>query len=52
MKFEVGDIVQCLWGSGTLKYEAKIVKVDDSKPKTPYLVHYIGWNDRWDGWVC
>merc|ERR1712228_983020 len=33
-------------------YMAKIVgrKLDNSTPS--YLIHYCGWNNQWDEWIC
>jgi len=32
-------------------YEAKIVRCDLSGKAPLFLVHYLGWNSRWDKWV-
>ena len=32
-------------------YEAQVVKVNLSRPETPYFVHYNGWDEKWDGWL-
>ena len=32
-------------------YESKVLELDDSKDKIKYLVHYDGWNSRWDEWI-
>lgn len=32
-------------------YESKVLEIDDSKDKIKYLVHYDGWNSRWDEWI-
>jgi len=37
---------------GPLLYEAKIQKTKTKDRVTKYLVHYAGWNSKWDEWVA
>jgi Ras-related protein Rab-1A len=51
----VGDIVKVYYGpSGETKviYEAKVVDIEtDDSGQPVFLVHYAGWNSRYDEWV-
>ena len=37
-------------GKGLRTYEAKVKEVDGGEEKA-YLVHYNGWNSRYDEWI-
>ena len=51
--YKENDRILVLYGKGkTLHtYEAKVVGLDDSDDKRDYLVHYSGWNTRYDEWI-
>jgi len=41
-----------MWMSHALSFDClQVLKVDDSDSSTPYFVHYVGWNSRWDEWI-
>ncbi|CAN0258697.1 unnamed protein product, partial [Phaeothamnion confervicola] len=49
-KFKDGEIVFA--HDAGLLYEAKVLSVSTPPEQEPnYLVHYNGWNSRWDKWV-
>lgn len=51
----IGDVLKIYYGApGETKviYEAKVVDIkEDESGETLYLVHYAGWNSRYDEWV-
>ncbi|KAJ3136144.1 Esa1p-associated factor [Physocladia obscura] len=47
--FSAGDKILCF--HGPLLYEAKVLKTDQRGDGQYYLVHYNGWNTKWDEWV-
>ncbi len=51
--YKEGDRVLVLYGKGkTLRtYEAKVKEIERGEEKCNYLVHYSGWNSRYDEWV-
>jgi len=49
-KFNDGDKVFCF--HGPLLYEGKIQKTKVKDKVCKYLVHYSGWNTKWDEWVA
>jgi len=49
-KFTEGEKVLCY--HGPLLYEAKIHKLKTKDRVTKFLVHYAGWNTKWDEWVA
>lgn len=49
-KFQDGEKVLCF--HGPLLYEAKIQKTKSKDRVTKYMVHYSGWNQKWDEWVA
>uniref|UniRef100_T2M3C3 Mortality factor 4-like protein 1 n=1 Tax=Hydra vulgaris TaxID=6087 RepID=T2M3C3_HYDVU len=49
-KFIDGEKVLCY--HGPLLYEAKIVKTRTKDRVTKYLIHYAGWNVKWDEWAA
>ena len=34
-----------------LTYEAKIIGIEETATRRDYLVHYNGWNNRYDEWI-
>lgn len=53
---EIGDRLQVYYGpnhESKVTYEAKVVDVDHSSDPSGvlYLVHYTGWNTRYDEWI-
>ena len=51
--YKVNDRVLVLYGKGKglLTYEAKVVEIEESEERCDYLVHYNGWNNRYDEWI-
>lgn len=51
--YKEGDRVLVLYGKGkTLRtYQAKVIGVERGAEKCDYLVHYSGWNTRYDEWI-
>lgn len=51
--YQVNDRVLVLYGKGkTLRtYEAKVVELEGGEANQDYLVHYSGWNTRYDEWI-
>lgn len=51
--YQVNDRVLVFYGKGKtlLKYEAKVVEIETGEDKCDYLVHYNGWNTRYDEWI-
>ena len=51
--YREGDRVLVLYGKGkTLRtYEAKVKEVERGEERCDYLVHYSGWNSRYDEWI-
>ena len=45
--YERGDAVQAKWGQEW--YASKVVEVSEQEPR--WLVHYQGWNSRFDEWL-
>ncbi|KAL5286484.1 ARID4B family protein [Megaselia abdita] len=49
---EVGDKLKVYYHEKKVTYEAKVIEISVVQPGTPlYLVHYTGWNNRYDEWV-
>lgn len=46
---ELNKIVEVKYGSGKTTYHAKIVQVKEESQTM--LVHYLGWNNRYDEWI-
>ena len=46
---EPSKVVEVRYGSGKNTYHAKIVKIDQENETM--LVHYLGWNNRYDEWI-
>ena len=51
--YKENDRVLVLYGKGkTLRtYQAKVIGVERGADKCDYLVHYSGWNTRYDEWI-
>ncbi|XP_051846994.1 mortality factor 4-like protein 1 [Antechinus flavipes] len=47
--FQEGERVLCF--HGPLLYEARCVRVAAEERAPIYLIHYMGWNKKWDEWV-
>ena len=47
------DRVLVLYGKGKTQrlYEAKVISVEVTDGKKDYLVHYSGWNNRYNEWI-
>lgn len=48
-EIELNKVVEVRYGSGKNTYHAKIVKIDQQNETM--LVHYLGWNNRYDEWI-
>ncbi len=50
-KFRPGQLIFCNYNE--VMYEARIISIDASAKDGPmlFLVHYVGWNKKWDEWV-
>ncbi|RNA03055.1 AT-rich interactive domain-containing 4B [Brachionus plicatilis] len=48
-QIELNKVVEVRYGSGKNTYHAKIVKIDTENETL--LVHYLGWNNRYDEWI-
>lgn len=48
-QIELNKVVEVRYGSGKNTYHAKIVKIDSDNETM--LVHYLGWNNRYDEWI-
>eukprot|EP01043_Picozoa_sp_COSAG02_P077270 COSAG02_NODE_16825_length_1053_cov_1.184486_1_plen_204_part_10 len=49
MPYSEGE--DCIAESDGAWYEAVIMKVDVARKSDPYLVHYNGWESKWDEWL-
>ncbi|XP_060528057.1 AT-rich interactive domain-containing protein 4B-like isoform X2 [Cylas formicarius] len=50
----IGDKLSVYYGptnESKVTYEAKVVDIDKDQTGTIYLVHYTGWNTRYDEWI-
>lgn len=47
----VGDKLKVYYHEQKVTYEAKVIEISEQKDNTLYLVHYAGWNSRYDEWV-
>ncbi|XP_056643413.1 AT-rich interactive domain-containing protein 4B isoform X1 [Diorhabda sublineata] len=50
----VGDKLKVFYGSSNeskTTYEAKVIEIDKDQSGQIYLVHYTGWNTRYDEWI-
>ncbi|XP_055909434.1 AT-rich interactive domain-containing protein 4B [Eupeodes corollae] len=48
---EVGDKLKVYYHEKKVTYEAKVIEISVTKGSPLYLVHYTGWNNRYDEWV-
>lgn len=47
----VGDKLKVYYHEQKVTYEAKVIEISTQRDNTLYLVHYAGWNSRYDEWV-
>lgn len=50
----VGDKLKVFYGpthESKVTYEAKVIEIDKDPAGPVYLVHYTGWNTRYDEWI-
>ncbi|XP_055609638.1 AT-rich interactive domain-containing protein 4B isoform X2 [Uranotaenia lowii] len=48
---EVGDKLKVYYDEQKVTYEAKVIEIANQEGSPIYLVHYTGWNTRYDEWV-
>ncbi|XP_055620675.1 AT-rich interactive domain-containing protein 4B isoform X2 [Toxorhynchites rutilus septentrionalis] len=48
---EVGDKLKVFYDEQKVTYEAKVIEIANQEGNPIYLVHYTGWNTRYDEWV-
>ncbi|KAL1378896.1 hypothetical protein pipiens_015290, partial [Culex pipiens pipiens] len=48
---EVGDKLKVYYDEQKVTYEAKVIEIAMQEGNPIYLVHYTGWNTRYDEWV-
>ncbi|XP_055528529.1 AT-rich interactive domain-containing protein 4A isoform X2 [Wyeomyia smithii] len=48
---EVGDKLKVYYDEQKVTYEAKVIEIAKQEGSPIYLVHYTGWNTRYDEWV-
>lgn len=48
---EVGDKLNVYYHEETVTYEAKVIEKSTQNGNPIFLVHYTGWNTRYDEWV-
>ncbi|XP_050076087.1 mucin-5AC [Anopheles maculipalpis] len=48
---EVGDKLKVYYDEQKVTYEAKVIEIAKQEGNLIYLVHYTGWNTRYDEWV-
>lgn len=48
---EVGDKLKVYYHEKKVTYEAKVIEISVTRGSPLYLVHYTGWNNRYDEWV-
>uniref|UniRef100_A0A182NHT6 ARID domain-containing protein n=1 Tax=Anopheles dirus TaxID=7168 RepID=A0A182NHT6_9DIPT len=48
---EVGDKLKVYYDEQKVTYEAKVIEIAKQEGNPIYLVHYTGWNTRYDEWV-
>lgn len=48
---EVGDKLKVYYHEQKVTYEAKVIEISMQQGTTHFLVHYTGWNTRYDEWV-
>ncbi|XP_031330020.1 AT-rich interactive domain-containing protein 4B-like [Photinus pyralis] len=50
----IGDKLKVFYGptnESKVTYEAKVIEIDKEAVSPMYLVHYTGWNTRYDEWI-
>lgn len=47
----VGDKLKVYYHEQKVTYEAKVIEISKQNENPLYLVHYTGWNTRYDEWV-
>lgn len=50
----IGDKLKVYYGpthESKVTYEAKVIEIDSETSPHLYLVHYTGWNNRYDEWI-
>uniref|UniRef100_W4VRS1 Putative dna-binding bright/brcaa1/rbp1 n=1 Tax=Corethrella appendiculata TaxID=1370023 RepID=W4VRS1_9DIPT len=48
---EIGDKLKVYYHEQKVTYEAKVIEIAIQEGSPIYLVHYTGWNTRYDEWV-
>lgn len=51
---DFGDRLKVYYGpthESKVTYEAKVIDIEKDGPEPMYLVHYTGWNTRYDEWI-
>lgn len=48
---EVGDKLKVFYHEQKVTYEAKVIEISMQQGTAHFLVHYTGWNTRYDEWV-
>lgn len=48
---DVGDKLKVFYHAQKVTYEAKVIEINIQSGTPVYLVHYTGWNTRYDEWV-
>uniref|UniRef100_A0A1A9ULI4 Chromo domain-containing protein n=1 Tax=Glossina austeni TaxID=7395 RepID=A0A1A9ULI4_GLOAU len=48
---ETGDKLKVYYHEKKVTYEAKVIEIAVQRGTPMYLVHYTGWNNRYDEWV-
>ncbi|KNC23907.1 hypothetical protein FF38_00908, partial [Lucilia cuprina] len=48
---ETGDKLKVYYHEKKVTYEAKVIEITLQRGTPMYLVHYTGWNNRYDEWV-
>ncbi|KAK9875529.1 hypothetical protein WA026_007917 [Henosepilachna vigintioctopunctata] len=54
VNINIGDKLKVYYGpsiESKITYEAKVVEIDKEGSVPLYLVHYLGWNTRYDEWI-
>ncbi|XP_063698426.1 AT-rich interactive domain-containing protein 4B isoform X2 [Culicoides brevitarsis] len=50
-KIDIGDKLKVFYHEQKVTYEAKVLEIQKQDGENVYLVHYTGWNTRYDEWV-
>ncbi|XP_018568541.1 AT-rich interactive domain-containing protein 4B isoform X2 [Anoplophora glabripennis] len=54
ISINIGDKLKVYYGpthESKVTYEAKVIEIDKDQSGLVYLVHYTGWNTRYDEWI-